>query len=514
MAESDSNQQVVSYLPPGPVAEAFHDDDSFIRGILGPVGSGKSSTCVAEILQHAMKQHPQLDPATGRRVRRSRWGVIRNTYPELKSTTIKTWQAWVPDHVAPIKWDAPITSTMKLKDIGDGTGIELEVMFLALDKPEETGKLRSAEFTGIWINEASEIPREIFEMATQRVGRYPEKKRGGPVHPCVVMDTNPPDDDHWWYQMAEMPKTEQTQQLETELKKLGALGEKQELMKFFRQPAGMLEVIDRVDGVERIKYVPNPAAENIENLPGGFAYYLRQMAGKAKNWIDVFIMAKYGTTLAGKPVYSEWKDTVHVAKQKLEPIKGLPLFLGWDFGLTPACIIGQLSPRGQLLILDEFVSENMSIRQFADEVVKPALTTKYPGFQIVGWGDPAGVAKASSDATTCYGELMQAGLDAEPTETNDFVPRRDAVAYFLTRLSAGEPAFLLSPHCTVLRKGFNGRYRYARMKISGERYKERPEKDDFSHPHDALQYLCLGLRQGYRRVAAQEVQNVSASAWT
>ena len=98
-------EEAVTYYPPGPVAAAFHQANNFVRGLLGPVGSGKSSACCSEIVMRSLAQRPWLDG-----VRRSRWAVIRNTYPELKSTTIKTWQTWFPQNVAPIRWDTPITS--------------------------------------------------------------------------------------------------------------------------------------------------------------------------------------------------------------------------------------------------------------------------------------------------------------------------------------------------------------------------------------------------------------------
>ena len=148
----------VNYFPPGKVAAEFHADNSRVRGLMGCVGSGKSSSCCVEILSRALRQKPYNG------VRKSRWAIIRNTYPELKSTTIKTWETWFSSSVAPIKWDTPITSTMKIGDIGDGTALELEVVFLAMDRAEETGKLRSLELTGAWINEASEVHKDIFDM--------------------------------------------------------------------------------------------------------------------------------------------------------------------------------------------------------------------------------------------------------------------------------------------------------------------------------------------------------------
>ena len=44
----------------------------------------------------------------------------------------------------------------------------------------------------------------------------------------------------------------------------------------------------------------------------------------------------------------------------------------------------------------------------------------------------------------------------------------------------------------MLRRGFNGRYHWRRIQLAGtERYKDIPEKNDYSHLHDALQYLAL-----------------------
>ena len=476
---------VIQYMPPGQVAADFHVSEADVRGIKGPVGSGKSSTCCMEIVKHSLKQTPHNG------WRKARWAVIRNTYPELKSTTIKTWQTWFNDELAPIKWDAPITAHMKIKDCGDGNGLDLEVIFIALDKASETGKLRSLELTGAWINEASEVPHEVFDMVTQRIGRYPAKTHGGgPVHPCVILDTNPPDDDHWYYKIAE----EET-----------PAG-----WEFFDQPGGLIRIQEGDD----VRYEPNPEAENVFNLPQGYEYYLKMVKGKTDDWIKVFVLGQYGTTADGKPVFPEYNDRIHVAENEIEPNRGLPIYLGWDFGLTPSCIIGQITSRGQLVILEELVAEDMGIRQFAQEIVKPTLMTTYAGMRFISTGDPAGVHRSQVDERTCYQELLECGIASEPANTNDFIPRRESVAYFLNKLAGGEPGFILSPNCRQLRKGFLGGYRYERLKVAGERYRDRPIKDKYSHPHDALQYLCLAARTGRVEVRSRQIKKASSKAWT
>jgi len=474
----------IEYDPPGAVSASFHADDSFVRGLMGPVGSGKSSSCCMEIFYRALQQKPSKDG-----IRRSRWAAIRNTYGELKSTTIKTWCDWF-DGMQVMKWDTPIVSTISLPDLGDGTGLHLEVLFLALDRPDDAGKLRSLELTGAWMNEASQLEKTVLDMCTQRVGRYPSMHlHGGASWTGVIMDTNPPDDDSWWYKLAEEDKPEG--------------------FAFYKQPGGLYRVTDR-KSPNFGKLLPNPSAENIRNLRNGHQYYLQQLAGKSDDYIRVFLCAEYGTTMDGKPVFPEWQDKIHIAAQPIEPIRGRPIVLGFDFGLTPACVIGQMTPKGQLVILDELVSEDMGIRQFYSEVVLPLLTEKYGQFRIEAVGDPAGVNRSQTDEKTCFEELALLGLNCEPAITNEFVKRRESVAYFLQRLTSSGPGMLVDPRCKTIIKGFRGGYRYERVKASGSaRFKDRPSKDKFSHPHDALQYVCLHMRTESNPITYQEPASVA-----
>ena len=45
----------------------------------------------------------------------------------------------------------------------------------------------------------------------------------------------------------------------------------------------------------------------------------------------------------------------------------------------------------------------------------------------------------------------------------------------------------------MLRKGFAGGYHFRRVKVAGdERFHDVPDKNAYSHPHDALQYALSG----------------------
>lgn len=420
---------------------------------MGPVGSSKSTACCIEILSRAQEQKAFNG------VRRTRWAVIRNTYPELKSTTIKTWTDWAAGAV--MRWDAPISSVINGK-LSDGTMMEMEVFFLSMDRPEEIGKLKGMELTGVWLNETVELPKAALDVATQRVGRFPAQRFGGPTWTGVIMDTNPPDDDSWYYRVSEK--------------------EKPEGWEFFKQPGGLKESGDG--------YEPNDLAENVPNLPGGHEYYLRQVPGKAKEWIKVFLLGNYGTIADGRPVYPEWNDEIHC--RSVKPVSGLPLLLGFDYGLTPACAICQISSRGQLLVVDELFAKDMGIRQFARDIVRPHLSLNYAGYAFQAVGDPSGNAGKDTEEKTCFMELAEEGIPCCPASSNNFVARRESVAKYLTRMMDGKPGLMVDPKCDVIRRGFNGRYQYKRLQIPGaERFKDVPDKNDYSHLHDALQYAAL-----------------------
>lgn len=244
------------------------------------------------------------------------------------------------------------------------------------------------------------------------------------------------------------------------------------------------------------KYEPNPAAENVQNHSLGFEYWMRQVPGKTDQWINVFVLGQYGSVHDGKPVYPEWNDGLHV--KEIQPIPGVPLRIGFDFGLTPAAIITQNDSRGRLLVLDELCGTDIGIRGFLDDVLLPQLSLVYPDWlrekdkMIVCVGDPAGKQRAQSDEKTCFQEIEASGLKIEAADTNGFLARRDSVAWFLSRLSDGKPSLILDPCCGLLRKGFNGGYKYRRIQVIGEeRYTEEPMKNGYSHPHDALQYAAL-----------------------
>lgn len=476
-----------NYKPDGDTLKEFMKDDSFFRGIRGPVGSGKSVGCAVEVFRRALQQQKGPDG-----IRHSRWAIVRNSYPQLRTTTIKTWVDWFPEDVwGKMLWHPP-PYTHRLRR-GD---VDLEVIFLALDRPEDVKKLLSLELTGIWLNEAREFPKSIVDACTMRVGRYPSMRDGGPSWYGVIADTNAPDEDHWWPIMAgESPLPDHISREEA------LMLVKPDTWKFFNQPSALSEKFN--DQGELIGYDRNPKAENRKNTIGN--YYEDIIKGKSRGWINVYVMNRLGSLNDGKPVYHMFNEEVHISKDPILPVPNVPIIVGLDFGLTPAAAYCQ-NVRGKWMILGELVAEDMGIIRFT-EALKRDLAMRFPNQQYMIYGDPSGDYRAQTDERTPFQILRQAGIKAFPAGNNDVSLRIEAVAAPLNRMIDGQAGMLIDPRCVNLIKGFRGGYGYRRMQVSGaERYEDKPEKNKYSHIHDALQYAMIGGGEGRALTMGGRVQ--------
>jgi hypothetical protein len=181
-----------------------------------------------------------------------------------------------------------------------------------------------------------------------------------------------------------------------------------------------------------------------------------------------------------------------------------PIYRGWDFGLTPACVFAQLLPSGRFIVFDELASEDMGVDKFSDEVLELA-SAQYNEFEFIDIGDPAGEQRSQTDEKTCFQILQAKGIQIEAGLQTPTI-RFESVRKPLTRLAQGKPAFALHPRCKVLRKGFQGGYQFRRLQVSVDRYTSSPDKNWYSHAMNGLEYVCTrifggGLTMDQRRPA-------------
>jgi hypothetical protein len=456
---------------PSATGKLFHSSNGFVDLVTGPYGSGKSTMCIQRIVQSACNMPKWFN---GRR--RARWAIVRNTSGELYSTTLQTWLTWFGDLGDIKRRQKPLLTYEHIFNDGHGI-VELDIIFIALDRPEDVRKIKSLELTGAYLNELSELPQNVLSHFKGRVnGRYPSRSFcPDPYWSGIIADTNAPDEDHWIFKDFEVDVTPNYH--------------------VFHQPSGLVE--DEKGQFIRDdmgNYLQNVQADNAQHLSGD--YYPKLAEKQSEGFIKVYCGGKYGLVESGKRVYPEFNYELH-SVQRLEAMQGEPLYLGWDFGLTPACVVLQITARGQIKVLKEYVAEDIGIRTFAKNIVIPRLAIDFPYCKVGGSeGDPAG-AKGDEimEELSCIGELNTLGIVTNAATTNDPDVRINSVRYFLNLMLDGNPAFIISREdCPVLVKGFMSGYHYKRMSIAGDaRYQDKPNKNKYSHPHDALQYGLMPL---------------------
>lgn len=457
-----------------PTVSNFMESSAFVRIILGPVGSGKSTGCLMEIMRRSAEQARGPDG-----YRHTRWAIVRQTLQQIKQTVLKEFYTWIE----PITRFKVSENTIYIEH----DDIRAEIHLIPLDDEQDQRRLLSLQLTGAWVNEFPEIDPAIIPSLCGRLGRYPSQATGGPTWFGLIMDGNFPNEGGEWHHL-----------LEDELPPDYQL---------FKQPGGR-----------------SSTAENIDNLPGGYEYYDRLARGQSPEWVKRYVDAQYGNDPSGSAVFRDSFTSDFHTFDSLMPIPGRPLIVGQDFGRDPWSVVTQLDHRGRLLVLQEIEGTNIGLEQHIGLNLRPVIyDERYMGMPVAVVGDPSGVSKSSLYEETSFDMLKREGFQAFPAPTNDLDPRLRAIETFLLGQQGGKPIFLIDKsRCPRLVQGFRGGYRFAKMK-GGER-KPKPDKNEYSHPMDALQYAALaaagGMVQGVIMRRLHQNRNrptgprISSKAWT
>lgn len=477
MAEVAEN--IVKPYEPIPTIRAFHESMGQIRCVVGPVGSAKTSGAAMEVCYYA--PHFVYEEYG---IKKTSWVVVRNTYRELMDTTVKTIkdpeEGWFPD--------GEYKGSDNEYIIRYENGIEVELLFRACDRPDQLKKFKSLAVYGYWIDESIEVADDIKRMLKNRIGRQPrfavwaealrnkldylkdatDDEIGEEIKANFdkyitrmgIETTNPPDVEHTTYSEFD----------------------------WITPPPGPIP-----PGKPKPNHVGfwQPPRENALNLRPGYYDDLLNDYSDNPDWGEMYVLGKPGVLVRGKLVYVNFRRDYHVAQ---EPLiwSGAPLFRGWDnSGNCPACVVAQVPTAGQVQILREFTTDKMGIVDFTKHVVSQC-NLDFPNAEYRDWGDPAGAQKFSKrdGGFTSNAELMHeaCGVSVVSSDQN-FTARTQAVDQALARIDG----VLIDPGCTRLINGFLGGYCYPEIQSLPGTYAETPEKNRFSHPHDALQYLLLKL---------------------
>jgi hypothetical protein len=481
----------VNYDAP-PTCAKFMRDDHFFRVIAGPVGSGKTTSCLFELFRRASEQTPAPDG-----FRYTRFAIVRQTLKQLKDTVLKDIMAWLQGIVEYKVSDSTIYITA-----GD---IRSEWLLIPLDNPEDQRRLLSAQLTGAWMSEAIEMDTALIPPLSGRCGRYPGPALGGATWFGIIADTNMPSEGSPWYKYMESDTPAD--------------------WGVFKQPGGMEEDAENLDWLTQTPTTLLLPIGHPDRRAQGRTYYERLLRTSSPDWVKRYVHALYGDDPSGSAVFREsFKMGLHVV-ESVDPVVGHPILVGQDFGRDPCAVICQLDHMGRLLVLDEIISVDMGLELHLRRKDEGGLRTKlmqdrYLGKPVCIIGDPAGRQKSSVYEETSFDVLSRHGFTAVAAPTNDIDPRLGAVENYLLARIGDKPAFLIDrARCPTLVRALSGGYRFA--KTRGGILKPKPDKNEYSHIADALQYAALaahgnmvGMINNRLRPRQREQKRFSSLAWT
>lgn len=436
--------------------------DIFGRIIRGPVGSGKTTACIVELLRRSLAQKAAPDG-----FRYTRWAVVRQTLKQLKDTVLKDCEQFLT--TAGLGYWKTSDSTYYL----NFNDVRAEWPFIPLESADEQARLLSMQLTGAWMSECIEMDIDILGPISGRVGRYPAGPRGEATWNGIIGDTNMPTEGSAWQQFME--------NLPPDWEK-------------FTQPSGMSPDAENLINLLQTDETRAMRPDDPRRLARGREYYERlvRLWGENSDWVQRYVYAKYGNDPSGAAVFKEtYKASFHSVEDTLL-IPGYPIIVGQDFGRNPWSLICQVDHMGRLLVHEEVPAINVGLEKHVTERLRPRLWAKYIQHKIAVVGDPAGTSKGQVGEESCFDALKRLGLPAYPAPSNEIDTRLRAVETLLGRAVNGGAAILISRKgCPHLCRAMSGGYRFKKTKEGALRAK--PNKDDpegFSHVADTLQYVA------------------------
>jgi hypothetical protein len=485
----------INYVAP-PTVGAFMNSTAFVRVLLGPVGSGKTTGIIFEMLRRSMLQAKGSDG-----VRRTRWAIVRQTLSQLKMTVLLDVLYWLRP-IATYKVSEQLI-TIRFNDVVS------EWYLIPMEDPEDQKRLLSMQLTGSWVSEAIELNVDLVSAIAGRCGRFPSAADGGASWFGIIADTNAPVQGSDWYKILEEVRPADWQ--------------------MFRQPSGLDAAAENLDWLtqtpESLKHPPGDPIRRAQ----GRTYYERLAKNPNRDWVRRYVHAEYGEDPGGTAVFREsFRINFHVWKRnqgEFEVVHGHPLLIGQDFGRNPCSLICQPDHRGRLLVHEEVVAEDIGLETHVLKSLKPRLfQERYIGRMMAAVGDPSGVARGPFLEENAFDVMIRLGVPAFPATTNDIDARIRSVEALLHQQRDGGPALVVNEErCPMTVRALNGAYRFAKTKAGTT--KPLPDKNHpFSDLMDCLEAVCLVYNAGLTNYIVKKIRprrtvplvknSVPASGWT
>ena len=441
-------------MNPSPTQHEFIMSEALENCLVGPRGEGKTDAGIMSIHMHASKQDRAYRPIP--------WAIIRDTWKNLERTTLQSFL-----NPAPQSFAASIRSRIRSRD--GGKMLELpgwwKIYMFGVDTTSDLNAVLSLQLGGGWVEEAAPAAEEetigtgIAETAYNLLAtslRHPVT-----TNRRLQITENYPDEDHWsWVKFWDQGNDDR---------------------RLFRIPRG------------ENKHIDDQYRKNME----------RALATRP-DLLARLVYGKPARVQVGVAATPEYDESIHRSKITLDPLPSVVGFRFWDGGLNPTCVFAQITPNGQLIILDTVRRDlKGGVKQLIEEKVKPLMAMRYPWEIVKHWrdlGDPSMLNPEQSDSDVTAAGIIEEELLSTINDHARFeggvaswTTRREVISSFLMeRIGEHQPKLLLSKHEGILHRSLSGGWHYFRDQ-KGNVLRDTPVKDIHSHPGDALTHAVAKL---------------------
>ena len=269
----------INYVAPATIAE-FMRSTAFGRVLAGPVGSGKTTGCIHELLRRAVEQEKGEDG-----YRYTRFAIVRQTLKQLVDTVLKD----IEDKLHAIM-RYKVQDKIVLIEFGD---VRSEWLLLPLEDSEDQRRLLSMQLTGAWMSEGIEMDVQLVSGISARCGRYPSGTRGTPTWYGVICDTNMPSEGSDWHKFMTDDKPPDWE--------------------MFIQPGGMEEYAENLQWLAQTAETIKLPEDDARRIAQGRLYYERATRTNNVDWVRRYVHAQFGNDPSGTAVFREsFKSDFHV----------------------------------------------------------------------------------------------------------------------------------------------------------------------------------------------------------
>lgn len=423
---ADALEHRVEFIP-NPMQQAFIESRHKADLWACRMGEGKSAGLCWASYAHA-KENPGAVHA-----------FVRETWEVLRDTTQQEFFRWFPPGVVGTYKES--TKTFKWA-IGEMRGT---VHFLGMDTPDDASKFQSRSLAGLFFDEPAPaaasggIDKFVFQTGMTRL------RQPGMKNYVAKLAENSPDESHWTHEL-------------------------------FVDP-----------GTPGYAFWRSKEPENTKNLPPTYYEDLRNVYRDRPDLQRRFADGDFGFQQIGSAVTPEWRDDIHLS-HSLAPVRGPSLFLCWDFGLNPSCIVTQITPLGHWNVLESHVGDGIGVAELIEQHVAPSMRTRFKGYRWEHIGDPNGLSPEQSDARNSAVKVIRRMIGGSFHPGPHSIPARvDPLRAVLRRMTNGRGVVQVDRQRAkevyyALRGGWH------RPISKGGVVHDEPVKNIHSHPGDALAY--------------------------